>query len=164
MPSPSSRPIWVRRRASHGSDVGFNLIYSATLLDHLGDTEASGLLDRLVARLASGGRLVVGNYTPENYARGYMEGVMGWSVFCRREVDLERLAVSRKLKRFHIPGRVGKHCLPGGLRRQSAMRFLALWPVWASMIFSENRCILFQIMMVRARQSTRLTVSGGCEA
>jgi hypothetical protein len=95
---PLQQPVWHFVRQE--SDVGFDLIYSATLLDHLGDTEASGVLDRLVARLAPGGRLVVGNYTPENCARGYMESVMGWSVVCRREVDLELLVVSRKLKRF----------------------------------------------------------------
>lgn len=95
---PLQQPVWHLVRQD--SDVGFDLIYSATLLDHLTDSEASDLLTRLVGRLAPGGRLVIGNYAPENYGRGYMEGMMGWSVVYRRELDLERIADLSKLSRF----------------------------------------------------------------
>jgi hypothetical protein len=95
---PLQQPVWHFVRQD--SDIGFDLIYSTALFDHLDDADASDLLDRLVARLAPGGRLIVGNYAPENRARGYMEGVMGWSVVYRRESDLEQLSASRGLKRF----------------------------------------------------------------
>jgi extracellular factor (EF) 3-hydroxypalmitic acid methyl ester biosynthesis protein len=95
---PLQQPIWHFVRQN--SDIGFDLIYSAGLLEQLSDAEAADLLERLVARLAPGGRLIVGSYAPENHARGYMEGVMGWSVVYRSEMDLERLASSRQLKRF----------------------------------------------------------------
>jgi extracellular factor (EF) 3-hydroxypalmitic acid methyl ester biosynthesis protein len=95
---PLEQPIWHFVR--QGGDIGFDLIYSAAPFDQLPDTDASDLLDRLAARLAPGGRLIVGNSAPENYGRGYMEGMMGWSVVYRRESDLERLSDSSRLKRF----------------------------------------------------------------
>lgn len=95
---PLQQPIWHFVRQD--SDTVFDLIYSASLLDHLDDAEASDLLDRLAARLTPNGRLILGNYAPENYARGYMEGMMDWSVIHRRESDLERLSDSSRLKRF----------------------------------------------------------------
>jgi extracellular factor (EF) 3-hydroxypalmitic acid methyl ester biosynthesis protein len=94
---PLQQPIWHFVRQD--SDIGFDLIYSANLFDRLPDADASDLLARLVAKLTPGGRLIVGNYAPENCARGYMEGMMGWSVIYRRELDLERLSVSSRLKR-----------------------------------------------------------------
>ncbi|HLG81299.1 MAG TPA: class I SAM-dependent methyltransferase [Bradyrhizobium sp.] len=95
---PLEQPIWHFLRQE--SDLAFDLIYSANPFDQLADPDASDLLGRLAARLAPGGRLVVASHAPENKARGYMEGVMGWSVMYRSELDLERLADSSRLKRF----------------------------------------------------------------
>jgi extracellular factor (EF) 3-hydroxypalmitic acid methyl ester biosynthesis protein len=95
---PLEQPVWHFLRQD--SEIAFDLIYSAGLLDQLGDLEASDLLGRLAAKLAPGGRLIVTTCAPENEARGYMEGMMGWSVMYRSESDLERLADSSRLKRF----------------------------------------------------------------
>jgi extracellular factor (EF) 3-hydroxypalmitic acid methyl ester biosynthesis protein len=95
---PLEQPVWHFLRQD--SDISFDLIHSANLLDQLGDVEASDLLGRLAAKLAPGGRLIVASCAPENEARGYMEGVMGWSVIYRSELDLERLANSSRLQRF----------------------------------------------------------------
>ena len=95
---PLEQPIWHYVRQE--SDVAFDLIWSANLLDQLADVDASDLLGRLAARLAPGGRLIVTTYAPQNEARGYRESVMGWSVIYRSEFDLERLANSSRLKRF----------------------------------------------------------------
>lgn len=98
--TPLQQPAWhfVRQQ----SKATFDLIYSATLLDHLTDCEASDLLARLIGQLNPGGRLIVGNYAPETYARGYMEGMMGWRVVYRNERDLERLADSGGLNQSRI--------------------------------------------------------------
>jgi extracellular factor (EF) 3-hydroxypalmitic acid methyl ester biosynthesis protein len=82
--------------------ASYDLIYSAGLFDHVPDLEAADLLVRLADRLKPDGRLIVGSYTPQNYGRGYMEGMMGWSVIYRDESDLERLLVSSKLRRCRI--------------------------------------------------------------
>jgi extracellular factor (EF) 3-hydroxypalmitic acid methyl ester biosynthesis protein len=85
----------VNKSISHlfkGQDgTNYDLIYSAGLFDYLPAKTASGLLDRLLGMLAPSGRLIVGNYAPENYGRGYMEGMMGWSLLYRSEADLEAL-------------------------------------------------------------------------
>lgn len=73
----------------------YDLIYSAGLFDYLPAKAASGLLNRLMEMLAPSGRLIVSNYAPENYGRGYMEGMMGWTLLYRNESDMERLLQSR---------------------------------------------------------------------
>jgi chemotaxis methyl-accepting protein methylase len=70
----------------------FDLIYSAGLFDYLTDRTAASLIEVLVAKLRPGGRLVLGNYTPANDGRGYMEGMMDWRLIYRHEEDLVRLA------------------------------------------------------------------------
>ena len=96
-PEFNVRPV--NKSISHlfkGQDgTSYDLIYSAGLFDYLPAKTASGLLDRLLAMLRPSGRLIVGNYAPENYARGYMEGMMGWSLLYRSEADLEALLQSR---------------------------------------------------------------------
>jgi extracellular factor (EF) 3-hydroxypalmitic acid methyl ester biosynthesis protein len=86
----------------------YDLIYSAGLFDYLATKTASGLLTRLMEMLAPAGRLVVGNYAPENYGRGYMEGMMGWSLIYRSEAELEVLLESNEERRVYRdePGNV----------------------------------------------------------
>jgi extracellular factor (EF) 3-hydroxypalmitic acid methyl ester biosynthesis protein len=45
--------------------------------------------------LTPSGRLIIGNYAPENYGRGYMEGMMGWSLLYRSEAEMEALLQSK---------------------------------------------------------------------
>jgi extracellular factor (EF) 3-hydroxypalmitic acid methyl ester biosynthesis protein len=89
-------------------DGKYDLIYSAGLFDYLPANTASGLLDRLLRMLAPSGRLLVGNYAPENYGRGYMEGIMGWSLIYRSEAEFEALLNSRRDRRVYRdePGNV----------------------------------------------------------
>lgn len=85
----------VNKSISHlfkGEDpVKYDLIYSAGLFDYLSAETASSLASRLLDMLAPAGRLIVGNYAPEIYGRGYLEGMMGWTLLYRNEADLERL-------------------------------------------------------------------------
>lgn len=89
-------------------DTKYDLIYSAGLFDYLPAKTASGLLDRLLGMLTSSGRLIVGNYAPENYGRGYMEGMMSWSLLYRNETELEALLPSKSECRVYRdePGNV----------------------------------------------------------
>ena len=100
---PLQQPLWHflhQIDGSEASEIGFDLIYSAAPFEQLADGEAADLLGRLASKLVPGGRLIVGSYAAENSARGYMEGMMGWSAIYRSELDLERLAVSSRLTRF----------------------------------------------------------------
>jgi extracellular factor (EF) 3-hydroxypalmitic acid methyl ester biosynthesis protein len=69
----------------------YDLIYSASLFDDLSAGTASSVLKRLIRMLRPDGKLLLGNYAPENYGRGYMEGMMDWTPVCRGESDLKRL-------------------------------------------------------------------------
>ena len=91
-----------------GDDVRYDLIYSAGLFDYLPAETASALLGRLIGMLAPSGRLLVGNYAPENYGRGYMEGMMGWTLIYRSEAELEALLISSRDRRVYRdePGNV----------------------------------------------------------
>lgn len=95
---PLQQPVWHFLRQD--STIGFDLIYSAAPFDQLCDAEAADMLGRLAAKLAPGGRLIVGHDAPENYARGYVEGMVGRSHAYRSEADLERLAETSGVKRF----------------------------------------------------------------
>ncbi len=66
---------------------GHDLIYSAGLFDYLRDRSASLLLRRLWNRLRPGGRLLIGNFSPANPDRAYME-IGGWSLIHRTESEL----------------------------------------------------------------------------
>ncbi|MGY3581418.1 extracellular factor (EF) 3-hydroxypalmitic acid methyl ester biosynthesis protein [Bradyrhizobium sp. USDA 4341] len=79
----------------------YDLIYSAGLFDYLPNQTAAGLLTRLISMLTPAGRLIVGNYTPENYGRGYMEGMMGWSLIYRNEADMEALLETQRERRVY---------------------------------------------------------------
>lgn len=102
----------VNRSISHlfkgRDDAKYDLIYSAGLFDYLPAKTASGLLDRLLGMLTPSGRLIVGNYTPENYGRGYMEGMMGWSLLYRSEAELEAFLQPEREHRMYRdePGNV----------------------------------------------------------
>jgi extracellular factor (EF) 3-hydroxypalmitic acid methyl ester biosynthesis protein len=70
----------------------FDLVYTASLLDHLTDRPAALLLDCLVQHLRPGGRVVVANFLPDHPDRGYMESFMAWRMVCRDPDALSRLA------------------------------------------------------------------------
>lgn len=69
----------------------FDLIYAAGLYDQMPDPVARLLTRTLAARLTPGGRLLVGNFTPEASGRGYMECFMDWCLLYRTREDLAEL-------------------------------------------------------------------------
>jgi hypothetical protein len=75
------------------ADFGkFDLIYCAGLFDYLGDRVAVALVRGLAGLLKPAGMLTVGNFCPRNHGRGFMEGMMDWSLILRGRDDLRRLA------------------------------------------------------------------------
>jgi len=95
---PVAQPVANLLRGQNSAK--YDLIYSAGLFDDLPSGQASSLLNRLVDRLVPAGRLVVANHPPDAYWRGYMEGMMGWSVHYRGEAELERLVDLSKMARY----------------------------------------------------------------
>lgn len=72
----------------------FDLIYAAGLYDYLDDQLAQYVTARLFAMLNAGGRLLIGNYTPETRDAGYMEAFMGWEL-AYRDADAMRGLAAR---------------------------------------------------------------------
>lgn len=76
------------------SDPGlkdFDLIYSAGLFDYLSDKPAIALSNILLDRAVSGGTVLIANFTPDNWGRGYMDAFMDWQLILRTKDDMRRL-------------------------------------------------------------------------
>ena len=68
------------------------LIWSAGLFDYLTDRQFMFLLKRLMSFLQPEGELVIGNFSPHNPSRAYMEIVGDWYLHHRDEQHLKQLA------------------------------------------------------------------------
>ena len=75
----------INRRKFQCNDV--NLIYAAGLYDYLRLPTARRLTSRMFDMLASGGKLLVANYTPDVVEHGYMEAFMDWNLIYRNECE-----------------------------------------------------------------------------
>ena len=73
-------------------DIGeFDFIYSAGLYDYLPAAIASLLTAQLFSMLKSGGRLLIANFLPSSYGRGYLETFMDWRLNYRSADELRNL-------------------------------------------------------------------------
>lgn len=77
--------------ASEAPVERFDFVYAAGLYDYLDDEVAQLVTNRLLALLKPGGRLLIGNYTPETRDVGYMEAYMGWELGYRNAAAMYRL-------------------------------------------------------------------------
>jgi len=86
----------IRGRIEFAGDArsDFDLIYAAGLYDYLNDRMAHALSAKLFAMLAPGGILFLGNFTPQNRGRGYMEAFMDWHLICRDEPEIAEHALT----------------------------------------------------------------------
>jgi extracellular factor (EF) 3-hydroxypalmitic acid methyl ester biosynthesis protein len=78
----------------------FHFIYVAGLYDYLDDTSARHVTAKLFAMLHPGGRLLVGNYTPDTDDAGYMEAYMNWHLLYRDALAMERLTAGVRPERI----------------------------------------------------------------
>ena len=69
-----------------------DLIYSLGLFDYLSDRLARSLTRRLFQSIHPGGELVIANFAPDTFGRGYLAGFMDWDLRLRDEEDMRRLA------------------------------------------------------------------------
>lgn len=73
-------------------NIGYDLVWSAGLFDYLMDHSFVFLLKSLLAVTRPGGEVVVGNFSPRNPSRDYMELLGDWSLHHRSEKELAELA------------------------------------------------------------------------
>ncbi|HWI20831.1 MAG TPA: class I SAM-dependent methyltransferase [Vicinamibacterales bacterium] len=75
----------------------FDFVYSAGLYDYLEPGVVDLVTHKLIEMVRPGGRLLVGNYTPDTRDAGYMEAFMGWQLIYRDAPSMRRLAEHRRV-------------------------------------------------------------------
>ncbi len=68
-----------------------NIIYSSGLCDYLDSRMMLRLVGRCYDQLAPGGVLIVGNFTPSNPDRHFMDNIMYWRLIHRNEQEMREL-------------------------------------------------------------------------
>lgn len=91
-PQVTPRTLGVKAIVFGNAELGkFDLIYAAGLLDYLPARLARGLVESLLNRLNTNGRLVIGNYMPSSRGVGFMELFLDWKLIYRSEEELRSL-------------------------------------------------------------------------
>lgn len=76
----------------HAKLGGFDLVYAAGLYDYLSAATARRLTAVLGAMCRPSGRLLIANFVPDGYGRGYMELFMDWHLIFRDNAEMAELA------------------------------------------------------------------------
>jgi extracellular factor (EF) 3-hydroxypalmitic acid methyl ester biosynthesis protein len=76
-----------------------DLIYSIGLVDYLNDKLLAKLLNYVYENLAPGGRVILGNFHPDNPAKEFMDYVLEWTLIHRTEEDMNRLFLNSPFKK-----------------------------------------------------------------
>lgn len=73
-------------------ETSFQVAWSAGLFDYLSDKGFQFLLEHMLESLRDDGELVIGNFSPRNPTRDYMEAMLDWHLHYRSEEKLIELA------------------------------------------------------------------------
>jgi CRP-like cAMP-binding protein/SAM-dependent methyltransferase len=76
-----------------------DLAYSIGLIDYFNDTFVVRLLNFVYDRLKPGGRVILGNFHPDNPTKAMMDHVLDWKLIHRSEDDMNRLFLSSQFGR-----------------------------------------------------------------
>lgn len=76
-----------------------DLAYSIGLIDYFNDTFVIRLLNYVYDRLRPGGRVILGNFHPDNPTKALMDYVLDWKLIHRDEADMNRLFAASKFGR-----------------------------------------------------------------
>ncbi|MEZ5965499.1 MAG: cyclic nucleotide-binding domain-containing protein [Planctomycetota bacterium] len=76
-----------------------DLIYSIGLIDYFADKFVVMLLDWIHDRLRPGGRVILGNFHPDNVDKALMDHVFEWQLIHRSEADMNALMRASKFGR-----------------------------------------------------------------
>ena len=68
-----------------------HLVYSIGLIDYFDDGLVTRLLDWIHGLLAPGGRVILGNFQPDNPSKVLMDHILDWRLTHRDEADMDRL-------------------------------------------------------------------------
>ena len=85
-----------RKKPSFGQQ---DLIYSIGLIDYFEDSLVIQLINFIYDYLVEGGKVILGNFHPDNPDRVLMEDVLEWYLIHRNEDDMNRLFLASKFKK-----------------------------------------------------------------
>ncbi|MCP4147747.1 MAG: hypothetical protein GY757_08345, partial [bacterium] len=76
-----------------------DFVYSIGLIDYFSDRIVIKLLNYIHSILHENGRVMVGNFHPQNPTKAFMDYVLEWPLIHRSEEDMNRLFMSSKFQR-----------------------------------------------------------------
>jgi CRP-like cAMP-binding protein len=76
-----------------------HLVYSIGLIDYFEDRLVLRLIDYVHGLLRPGGRVLLGNFHPDNCDRAFMDHILEWKLIHRTEDDMNRLFEASKFGR-----------------------------------------------------------------
>lgn len=82
-----------------------DFIWSGGLFDYFDDTTFVKMIAKIQDYLKPGGEMIIGNVTPRNPSRGYMELFVGWFIYHRTEqelIDLAYAACGDRIKNVRV--------------------------------------------------------------
>ena len=68
-----------------------DLVYSIGLIDYFSDNLVLRLINYVHSILKEGGRVILGNFHPDNSTKAFMDWVLDWKLVHRTEADMDRL-------------------------------------------------------------------------
>lgn len=75
-----------------------NLIYSIGLIDYFNDKFVINLINNIYDRLITGGKVILGNFHPQNEDKAVMDHILEWRLIHRNEDDLSKLFLASKFQ------------------------------------------------------------------
>lgn len=76
-----------------------HLVYSIGLIDYFNDKLVLRLIDYIYSLLEPGGRVILGNFHPNNVDKAFMDHILDWKLIHRTEDDMDRLFAASKFGR-----------------------------------------------------------------
>jgi CRP-like cAMP-binding protein/SAM-dependent methyltransferase len=76
-----------------------HLVYSIGLIDYFNDRLVGRLIDYIYSLLEPGGRVILGNFHPNNRDKAFMDHILEWQLIHRNEEDMNRLFAASRFGR-----------------------------------------------------------------
>jgi CRP-like cAMP-binding protein/SAM-dependent methyltransferase len=76
-----------------------HLVYSIGLIDYFNDRLVGRLIDYIYGLLEPGGRVILGNFHPDNSGKAFMDYILDWKLIHRTEDDMNRLFAASRFGR-----------------------------------------------------------------
>ena len=87
------------------TDKKVDFVWSGGLFDYFDDKTFVAMIAKIQDFLKPGGEMVIGNFSPRNPSRGYMELILGWYLYHRTEqdlIDLAKKACGDRIKKVRV--------------------------------------------------------------